>query len=425
MSLEASLPSIAHGQSVEITGEVLGVSQEAGQPAVSVPLAGHPVAVSEQRSGRWVILDVASTDENGRYTMLVAPSVGVHHLRATAPAAAGQATGGISEAVTVTVTRAETGLTVSAPATVTSETAFDVTVRLTSPTAPPQDLAGLAVSLQAAAGGTWRTVAGGVTGAGGTAVLRTSVWKASSLRASASRTRTMAAATSQPVSVATRPSAAVVTPPPGAPEPAVRFPTAPAPVGTGANAQITSLPDTVWNAMQNRTWHPGCPARSGLRHVQVNYWGFDGYRYRGQIVVASSVAGQTAAIFTDLFAQRYPIRLMVLPDRYGPNPLGPGANDYASMAADNTSGFNCRYVIGRERSKVWSPHMTGRAIDINTWENPFAAATGTFPNAWYLRNRPSSRPVLTPSGAATRAFTSRGWTWGGSWPSKDYQHFQR
>ena len=45
----------------------------------------------------------------------------------------------------------------------------------------------------------------------------------------------------------------------------------------------------------------------------------------------------------------YPIRRMELIDRYG-------ADDHRSMAADNTSAFNCRFVAGTSR---WSKHAYG------------------------------------------------------------------
>ena len=38
------------------------------------------------------------------------------------------------------------------------------------------------------------------------------------------------------------------------------------------------------------------------------------------------------------------------------------------MAADNTSGFNCRFVGGTSR---WSMHAYGEAIDVNPVENPY------------------------------------------------------
>jgi hypothetical protein len=43
-----------------------------------------------------------------------------------------------------------------------------------------------------------------------------------------------------------------------------------------------------------------------------------------------------------------------------------GGDDDASMAADNSSGFNCRRVAG---TSTWSEHGYGRAIDINPVAN--------------------------------------------------------
>jgi poly-gamma-glutamate synthesis protein (capsule biosynthesis protein) len=52
-----------------------------------------------------------------------------------------------------------------------------------------------------------------------------------------------------------------------------------------------------------------------------------------------------------LFRLRYPIRRMRLVDHYR-------ADDDRSMAADNTSAFNCRPVAGTSR---WSEH--GRSVN--------------------------------------------------------------
>ncbi len=83
--------------------------------------------------------------------------------------------------------------------------------------------------------------------------------------------------------------AAVTTLPPvpraGA-EPTVRFPVNEAASGTGANATVSAVPDSVWARMVGYSWNSGCPVgRSQLRYVRVNFWGFDGKRYRGSLVV--------------------------------------------------------------------------------------------------------------------------------------------
>ena len=155
-------------------------------------------------------------------------------------------------------------------------------------------------------------------------------------------------------------------------EPAVRFPTNDPAVGAGANASIAPVPDAVWNRMVGVSWTQGCPVgRAQLRYVRVNFWGFDGKRSRGAIVVNASIADETAAAFTRLYSVQFRIRQMKPMDStWGKNPKGPGANDYAAMAADNTSAFNCRYVGGQEASKVYSKHAYGTAIDVNDFENP-------------------------------------------------------
>ena len=218
---------------------------------------------------------------------------------------------------------------------------------------------------------------------------------------------------------------AVVATPPGAPEPRVRFPTLqPLAVGTGAHVLVSPIPTAVWALMQRATWSPGCVPRASLRYLTVNYWGFDGVRYRGEMVVRSDVAAKVAQVLTLMYDTRYPVRLMALPDHFGRTPGGyPGANDYAQMAADNTSAFNCRYADGAEATHRWSLHAQGRTLDINPFENP--DSTGR-PDSWYLVHRtPSNRAVLFSSSAVTRAFTSRGWFWGGLWRGTvDYQHFE-
>ena len=210
-------------------------------------------------------------------------------------------------------------------------------------------------------------------------------------------------------------------------EPAVRFPRNEPAVGSGANASVTPVPDALWNRMVGYSWTPGCPVgRSQLRYVRVNFWGFDGVRSRGGVVVNATIAGATASAFTRLYALQFRIRQMKPMDSgWGRNPKGPGANDYAAMNADNTSAFNCRYVGGQEASRVYSKHAYGTAIDVNDFENPYVADNGTvYPDTFFLR-RTTAPGVFTGGGSAVGAFTSQGLRWGGLWSHPDYQHFER
>jgi D-alanyl-D-alanine carboxypeptidase len=255
-------------------------------------------------------------------------------------------------------------------------------------------------------------------------------------RPSASRpsSRTTTAVPTSPRGSGTpRPTPAPVTSLPPVPragaEPAVRFPVNEAAVGRGANASIGPVPDSAWQRMVGYSWTAGCPVgRSQLRWVRVNFWGFDGKRSRGSLVVNASIADETAAAFTRLYDLRFRIRQMKPMDsRWGRNPRGPGADDYAAMDADNTSAFNCRYVGGEEASKVYSKHAYGTAIDVNDFENPYVASDGTvYPDRYWLSRRgPAPGVFSSSSSAAVLAFTRQGLRWGGLWADPDYQHFDR
>jgi hypothetical protein len=169
--------------------------------------------------------------------------------------------------------------------------------------------------------------------------------------------------------------------------------------------------------MTGLSWHRGCPvALRELRLLTLTHWGFDGKQHTGRLVVHRDVSGEVVRAFRDLYADRFPIRRMVLVDAYG-------ASDFRSIEADNTSAFNCRFVEGTTR---WSNHAYGRAIDINPIENPYVSGGRTSHAASrpYL-DRARHRPGMAfDGGALVRAFDAIGWGWGGRWTSaQDYQHF--
>jgi hypothetical protein len=165
------------------------------------------------------------------------------------------------------------------------------------------------------------------------------------------------------------------------------------------------------------SWKPGCPVGpSQLRRLELSHWDFAGRRRIGSIVVRSTAARDVVSVFRKLYAARFPIR------RLRPVEAYKGSDD-ASMAADNTSGFNCRFVSGTRR---WSQHAYGLAIDLNPVENPYVHGGLVEPPAGrrYL-DRSRRRPGMVVSGdVVVLAFASIGWRWGGYWTSaKDYQHF--
>ncbi|WP_244929640.1 M15 family metallopeptidase [Nocardioides sp. W7] len=217
-----------------------------------------------------------------------------------------------------------------------------------------------------------------------------------------------------------RPPGRPVSLPKGAPRPRVGLPRQQRAVGRGANATITPIPDQVWGTMTGRSWHAGCPVgRSGLRLVRVNYWGYDGYRYRGELVAAADAADNMAGALAEFYRRQLPIRAMYRVDRFGWSGRLGGADDYRSMAADNSSAFNCRSVVGRPG--VRSPHSYGRSLDINPWENPYHSRQGVVPNGWWLRH---SHPLVawrSRSHEVVQVMARHGlrWTYG----TRDAHHF--
>ena len=95
------------------------------------------------------------------------------------------------------------------------------------------------------------------------------------------------------------------------------------------------------------------------------------------------------------------------------------------MAADNTSGFNCRYAVANGTPE-WSVHAYGEAIDVNPVQNPYVFNGVAEPVAGHAYvNRLDVRPGMAEAGGALNsAFASVGWLWGGRWTdSPDFQHF--
>ncbi|HUF34190.1 MAG TPA: M15 family metallopeptidase [Acidimicrobiales bacterium] len=192
-------------------------------------------------------------------------------------------------------------------------------------------------------------------------------------------------------------------PPPGEAAPA--FASVSSPVGPG----------TAWPL--GDTWREGCPVHhSDLAGLEVSHWGYDGHAATGRVVVHVGDADAITEVFRQLYEARFQIERLEPIDAFG-------GDDDASMAANNSSAFNCRTVAGTSR---WSEHAYGRAIDLNPVQNPYVRGDLVEPpagEAW--RDREHVTPgMITDGDAVVRAFASQGWGWGGHWASsKDYQHF--
>ncbi len=182
-----------------------------------------------------------------------------------------------------------------------------------------------------------------------------------------------------------------------------------------------NIPDEVFARMEGRSFGSDCTlSREELRYVRVLHVDADGHTFVGELVVNRAVADEVTDIFRQLYDAGYPIKKMRLVDDYG-------ADDFASCADGNTAAFNYRTIAGTDQI---SNHAYGLAIDINTFENPYCVPATDYvfpPEAARYADRSLQEPyMIHPGDVCYDLFISRGWTWGGDWPSpKDYQHFEK
>jgi D-alanyl-D-alanine carboxypeptidase len=188
------------------------------------------------------------------------------------------------------------------------------------------------------------------------------------------------------------------------------------------------IPDEIWSDMQGKSWHPnlGCPTRERLALLTVTFLDFEGRPALGQLIAAKEVTSELSRILSQIFENgAFRIQRMERVDKYN-------GNDNASMAANNTSAFNCRVVAG---TTILSAHASGIAIDINPVPNPWVKGNNTQPlegrpfdteRKRQAANQQGQPGIILSGGAAVTAFKQNGWKWGGDWNNqKDYQHFSK
>lgn len=184
-----------------------------------------------------------------------------------------------------------------------------------------------------------------------------------------------------------------------------------------AYSGTASAVDDATAARMSSSHRAGCPVPlSSLRLLRLRHWGFDGTTHLGEMVVHADAAQAVVDAFGRAYASRVVVERMRLVDEYG-------GDDDASMAANNTSAYNCRTVSG---SSTWSQHAYGRALDVNPVQNPYVSGGTVEPAAGRsYADRAHVRPGMAVSGGPlVEAFAASGWGWGGAWSSaKDYQHF--
>ena len=161
-----------------------------------------------------------------------------------------------------------------------------------------------------------------------------------------------------------------------------------------------------------------CPPEilEAQRLIPVRYFSFDSRLHLGQIVINEELVEEVSALFNLILKIRFPLTsvIPVVDSRFH-------WDDILSMEADNSSGFNYRRVVNKDRL---SRHAYGYAIDIGPRQNPYY---------------PEGMPVL-PSGAVydplapgtflprseiVRFMKARGWNWRGESEERDYHHFDK
>jgi hypothetical protein len=177
---------------------------------------------------------------------------------------------------------------------------------------------------------------------------------------------------------------------------------------------------SLLSRIRSTTWHPGCPvAPEDLRQLTLSFRDFENKTRTGRLLVHRDLADEVVRLFQSLYQKGFQIERMVPIEEYG-------GNDEASMAANNTSAFNCRDATGKPG--VFSNHSWGRAIDINPLTNPYVKGDQVLPPAgrMYLDRTRAFPGSILKDGFVVREFERAGWIWGGRWTDRqDYQHFEK
>lgn len=394
--LELAVPAEAPvGTTATVTGRVTTVDAPPGDVSVTAPETRtvHPAA-----------------DGSFSFTFTVKP--GSNAVAASYSAADGQVA---SAKATVTGRKVSAEIVLSAPKTVVDEKAATMQVAWHTAEPTPRTVTGTAILQYKKSGGSWKTHSHVTVQEGG---------GKADVRPRASYYWRVVGPATEATDQATSASQLVKNVPGGrvwklSPAPSLKTSAQPRATTPGADVKIGKISSARAKKMKGRSWRSGCLSKTKLRVVKVNYWGFDGFRHRGEIIVHKDSAKRAGKVFADMHAKQLPIFRMYAVDKFGYSKKLRGANDYKSMRAGNTSGFNCRSVVGRPGVK--SPHASGKAIDINTWWNPYHSREGIVPNkTWAKRKGPHQVVYRSKSNVVVKIFRTHGFSWLGT---SDPQHF--
>jgi peptidoglycan L-alanyl-D-glutamate endopeptidase CwlK len=168
--------------------------------------------------------------------------------------------------------------------------------------------------------------------------------------------------------------------------------------------------------------NPECPdeIRKRQRLITVKYYSMDLLVHQGQLVIDKDLESDIKKVFALALLERFPI-YSVIPISDKRFRKENRWDDELSMEANNTSSFNYREITGGGQL---SNHAKGRAIDINTFLNPYIKGKIILPHG--SNYDPKIAGTFTAESPLVREFLQLGWSWGGNWTSPiDYQHFEK
>ena len=150
--------------------------------------------------------------------------------------------------------------------------------------------------------------------------------------------------------------------------------------------------------------------------LNVIYYSTDNKLHKGQILVNKAVQKDINTFFKKAQEMKFPIKKVVPIVKYN-------WDDDASMADNNSSAFNYRFIAG---TKKLSNHSFGRAIDINPYFNPVIYKETGKVSPSGAKYNPKSKGVFSQDNPLVILMKKLGWRWGGDWTSlKDYHHFDK
>ena len=153
--------------------------------------------------------------------------------------------------------------------------------------------------------------------------------------------------------------------------------------------------------------------------IDVEYYSTDNKLHRGQLLLNRAIEEDIVAIFDSIKIWRFPIAQAIPIVAFD-------WDDNLSMAANNTSSFCYRKVLGTDNL---SRHAMGMAIDINPffnpmiWKPPYENRPVEPENAQYNKEVPGTLYLEHP---VVREFLKRKFTWGYYFSRYyDIHHFQK